>query len=56
MARPKKDPAELRVDLRMRVPPDLKSAIETAASSAGMSITAWVEQAVSEKLKADSSR
>ena len=51
MARPKKDKSELRVDLRMRVPPKLKADIEQAASSEGKSITAWMEEAALEKLR-----
>ncbi len=51
MARPKKLQSELRVDLRMRVPPKLKTDIEQAASSSGKSITAWMEEAAMRKLE-----
>lgn len=50
MARPKKAPSELRVDLRMRVPPQLKADIERAAKMAGQSVTAWMEQAARERM------
>ena len=50
MPRPRKDPAERRVDLRMRVPPDLKAAVERAAAKAGQSVTAWMEGAARERI------
>jgi predicted HicB family RNase H-like nuclease len=51
MARPKKEPGELRVDLRMRVPAELKADIEHAAAASKQSITAWMEEAARERLK-----